>query len=277
MVSDGAWGTMLFASGLTPGACPEAWNTLRPAVVRDIAARYIEAGAHMVSTNSFGGSRLMLARHGLGDETEALNEAAAALSREAAGDAHVVASIGPAGKFPGSGETAEEALYDAFKEQAMALERGGADACNIETMAALDEACIAVRAAKENTNLEIVCSFTFSAAGDVYNTMMGVTPEAMASAVLEAGADILGCNCTLAPAEMVGVVRALHEAAPDTPILAQPNAGQPIQGKNGLTYPVMAESFARSVPEFVEAGAKIIGGCCGATPEHIRAIVRALA
>jgi 5-methyltetrahydrofolate--homocysteine methyltransferase len=268
---------MLFAAGLGVGECPETWNLSHPDVVRGIAARYVEAGAQVVSTNSFGASRLMLGRHGHAQDTVALNEAAASLSREAVGDGHVCASMGPSGKFLMMGDTTEDELYTTFKEQAMALERGGADACCIETMADLDEARIAVRAAKENTDLEIVCSFTFNAAGGAYHTMMGVTPEQMVEVLLEAGADILGCNCTLGPAEMLGLVGALHAAAPGTPILVHPNAGQPLHGEEGITYPETPESFARYVPDLVAAGAKIIGGCCGTTPEHIRAIAAALA
>lgn len=276
LVSDGAWGTLLFAAGLGPGECTEDWNLTHPDVVRGIAERYIEAGANIVTTNSFGASRIMLARHGREADAAALNEAAARLSREAAGDNHVMASIGPTGKFLIMGDTTEEELYEAFKEQAMALERGGADACCIETMADIDEARIAVRAAKENTGLDVVCSFTFNAASGAYHTMMGVTPEQMATAMVDAGANILGCNCTLGPAEMVGIVRALHAAAPGTPILVHPNAGQPIHSDTGVTYPGTPESFARYVPEFIAAGAKIVGGCCGTTPDHIRAIAVAV-
>jgi len=278
LVADGGWGTFLIAEGLGPGDCPELWNTEHAEVVRTIAQNYVEAGADVITTNSFGGSRCKLEQYGLGDRAAELNEAAAALSREAAGDrVHVIASIGPTGKFLITGEVTEEALYEAFKEQAMALERGGADACVVETMSALDEAVIAVRAAKENTKLEIISSFTYaSQAGGAYRTMMGVTPAQMAAACLDAGATILGSNCGLGSAEMVGVIRALHEAAPGVPLLVNPNAGQPVHTDAGDTYPETPEIMAGFTPTFIEAGATIIGGCCGTHPGHIRAIAAAV-
>jgi 5-methyltetrahydrofolate--homocysteine methyltransferase len=176
------------------------------------------------------------------------------------------------------GDVMEEELYAAFREQAEALERGGADAVCIETMTALDEAGIAVRAAKEHTDLEIIASFTFDReVNGVYHTMMGVNPEQMATAMLEAGADILGANCSLGPAEMVSVVRGLRAGAPDTPILVHPNAGQPVLTDAGVVYPESPAKFAARVPALLDVGANILGGCCGTTPEHIRALAAAVA
>jgi len=278
LVADGGWGTFLIAEGMQPGDCPELWNVERPEVVRGIAEEYFAAGSDLVSTNSFGGSRCKLAQYGLGDRAAELNAAAAALSRRAAGrNGHVIASIGPTGKFLLTGEISEEELYEAFKEQALALERGGADACIIETMSAIDEACVAVRAVKENTGLEILCSFTYaSTVGGVPRTMMGVSPAEMAAATLEAGADILGVNCSFGSKEMVPVVEALRTAAPDAPILVNPNAGQPIQTEQGIVYPETPEYMAGFTPVFIAAGANIIGGCCGTNPDHIRAIAGAV-
>lgn len=278
LVADGGWGTFLIAEGMQPGDCPELWNVERPNVVRRIAEEYFAAGSDLVSTNSFGGSRCKLAQYNLGDRAAELNEAAAALSRAAAGpNGHVIASIGPTGKFLMTGEIAEEELYEAFKEQALALERGGADACLIETMSAIDEACVAVRAAKENTGLEILCSFTYASnTCGVPRTMMGVSPAEMAAATLEAGADILGANCSFGSKEMAPVVEALRTVAPDTPILVNPNAGQPIQRDKGIVYPETPEYMAGFAPVFISAGANIIGGCCGTNPDHIRAIAAAV-
>ncbi len=278
LVADGGWGTFLIAEGMQPGECPELWNVNRPEVVRRIGENYIAAGSDLISTNSFGGTRCKLEQHGLGERTAELNEAAAALSRQAAGaDNHVIASIGPTGKFLITGEISEEDLYDAFKEQAQALERGGADACIIETFSAVDEAAVAVRAVAENTKLEIICSFTYaSVVGGVPRTMMGATAADMAQATLEAGAHILGANCSFGSEEMLAVVQALHEAAPGTPILVNPNAGQPVQAETGIVYPESPEYMAGFARRFVEAGASILGGCCGTNPEHIRAIKAAL-
>ncbi|MBN2308110.1 MAG: homocysteine S-methyltransferase family protein [Candidatus Hydrogenedentes bacterium] len=279
LVSDGAWGTFLVAAGLQAGECPELWNVEHPEVVRGIAETYFDAGADLVLTNSFGGSRFKLGQYGLAERTVELNEAAAALSREAAGpDRHVVGSVGPTGKMLMMGDVSEEELYDAFRTQLVALESGGANACDIETMTAIDEACIAIRAAKENTGLEVICTFTYdtsTAAG--YRTMMGVSPAQMAEATLAAGADIIGANCSLATAEMVPVVKELHAAAPDVPILVHPNAGRPIRADDGsITYPETPELMAAEVPNLIAAGARIIGGCCGSGADHIRAIAAAV-
>ena len=279
LISDGAWGTFLIASGLTPSDCPELWNIDRPGIVRGIAQDYIDAGAQLITTNSFGGTRFKLESYGLADRATEINTAAAALSREAAGaENHVIASMGPTGKILMMGEVSESELEDAFREQAEALENGGADALCIETMSAIDEAAAAVRAAKAHTNCEIIASFTFDReVNGVYHTMMGVNPEQMANAMLEAGADILGANCSLGPAEMVSVVTSLRAAAPDTPILVHPNAGQPLQQDGGVVYPETPEEFAARVPALLEAGANILGGCCGTTPAHIQAVRDAVA
>ncbi len=279
LVSDGGWGSFLVQRGLAAGECPELWCLERPNDIRDIAHMYVDAGADIVMTNSFGGTVFKLEHYGLGDRVAEINEAAARLSREAAGEeVHVLASVGPTGKILMMGDVTEEALYEAFKEQAQALERGGADACSVETMTALDEGGVAVRAVKENTSLEVVCSFTYDRkTPDGYRTMMGVSPTEMAHAVLEAGADILGANCALGSDEMAEVVRELRAAAPDTPILVHPNAGRPLQHDDGaIEYPETPEIMAGNVPGLVEAGANIIGGCCGSGPEHIRAIRAAL-
>ena len=274
LVADGGWGTLMIDAGLAAGECPELWNIAKPQAVQDIAARYVDAGADIVGTNSFGGSRFKLEAFGLGDRVAELNEAAAALSRAAAGDnVHVIASIGPSGKFLITGEVSEEELYDAFKEQAVAFERGGADACVVETMAAVDEACVAIRAARENTGLEVVCSMVYSSEVDgVFRTMMGASPEDMARPALDAGATILGANCNFGTEQIVRVIAALHEVVPEAPLLANPNAGQPAHTDAGVTYPEGPDYMAGYVPAFIEAGARVIGGCCGSTPDHIRAI-----
>lgn len=279
LVSDGGWGSFLMAKGLQPGECPELWNVDRPEDVRAVAQMYVDAGAGFIMTNSFGANRFKLAHYGLESRVAELNRAAAAISRQAAGDrAYVLASMGPTGKILMMGDVTEEEMYEAFREQALALEEGGADACAVETMAAIDEACLGVRAAKENTNLAVVCSFTYDTpTPQGYRTMMGVPPATMAAAALEAGADILGVNCSLGSAEMVEVVRDLREAAPGTPILVHPNAGKPeVLPDGALRYPETPEIMAACVPDFIAAGASIIGGCCGTGPDHIRAIKAAV-
>lgn len=274
LVSDGAWGTTLQKMGLRPGECPEAWNLNRFENVKAVAKSYIEAGSDMVETNSFGGNCFKLKNYGLEDKVSEINEAAARASLQAAdGKAWVLGSIGPSGKLLIIEEVTEQELYDAFKEQAQALERGGAHAICIETMSDGAEAEIAVRAAKENTGCEVICTFTFdkTVRGD-FRTMMGLSPQQAIEIVKATGADIAGTNCGHGMEDMVEIVRQMREAAPEMPLLVHANAGLPTNVNGEDVFPETPEDMAGHVKALVEAGANIIGGCCGTTPEHIRKI-----
>ncbi len=278
LLSDGALGTILQSKGLKPGECPELWNITHRKEVREIADSYILAGADIISTNSFGGSRIKLSQYGLGDRTVEINQAAAEIYREAAGTGrHVAGSVGPTGKMLLMGDVTETELFDSFTEQAAALEKGGADIIIVETMSAADEAALAVKAARAATGCTVIITMTFSADADGgYHTMMGVTPEEMVIAMKEAGAHIIGSNCGNGIRDMIGIVKAIRSADAGIPVIIQANAGIPefIEGKT--LFRESPEMMASFIPDLKEAGVNIIGGCCGTTPAHIREIAKAM-
>lgn len=274
LISDGAWGTLLQEQGLPPGVSPESWNLDHPDQVESIAKAYIQAGSELIGTNSFGGNRYKLEHYGLEHQVREINQAAAQLSRKAAGEDHfVIGSMGPTGKMLLMGDITEEQLYDAFSEQAVSLDSGGVDALCIETMTALDEALIAIKAASENTDLVLIATMTFDKTRQgTYRTMMGVSPEEMVDAFTRYGVDIVGTNCGNGMENMVGIVKAIRKVNNSIPVLVHANAGMPHLENGKNVFDEKPSTTASFIPRILEAGAKIVGGCCGTTPDHIRQI-----
>jgi len=277
LISDGAWGTFLHVKGLKTGECPELWNITNPNDVFNIAKSYIDAGADIIETNSFGGSRVKLDKYGLAEKTFELNKKAAQISRKAAGDDKIVlGSIGPSGKFLMMGDITEEDLYEVFKEQSTALEEGGANAIVLETFSDIEEMKIGLRAARENTRCEIACTMTFDklATGE-FKTMMGISPGDMLNGLAELKPDIVGANCGNGFENMISIVKLLKVANCDIPILVHANAGIPqLDENNNTEFPESPYDMAERFNELVKAGANIVGGCCGTTPEHIKMLVK---
>lgn len=273
-VADGAWGTELDKLGCPAGFCREQWNLSRPDVVQKVPQAYVEAGARIILTNTFGANRFVLAKHDLAGQAAEINRAGARISKEAAADrALVFGSIGPSGKMVMMGEASEDELYKAFKEQAAALAEGGVDALVIETMTEIAEAQAAVRAAK-TTGLLVAACMTFDSGREKTDTMMGVSSEKAVEALTEAGADIVGCNCGIGIDNYVKVAAKMR-AVTDRPIWVKANAGLPeIEGGN-IVYRMTPAEFAEKAHDLVKAGASIVGGCCGTTPQFIAALSKA--
>ena len=279
LICDGALGTLLHTKGLAARECPESWCISHPELVQGIAEAYIEAGADIVETNSFGGNPFKLRAYGFAERCGEFNRAAAALAKRAiTGKGYVAASVGPTGHIleEEGGDVTTAQLSAAFAEQAVALAAGGADAICIETMASIREAVQAIRAAKQNTQLPVICTFTFNPGAKGFRTMMGVKPDQAALAALDAGADVVGANCGNGIASMIEITGQMRAAAPRTPILIQANAGTPVIEDGKTVFLETPEYMASRVAELLQAGANVIGGCCGTSPAHIRAMAAAV-
>ena len=277
MISDGATGTFLQQHGLEPGGCPEEFNASRPDVVREMARRYFEAGADMVLTNSFGGSVFMQKKYGYEERVGEFNRLAAEHARSQAPEGRfVVGSIGPTGEFlEPLGPVSESEMYDAFTEQVKALEAGGADGVVVETMTAVEEAALAVRAVRENTSLVVMATMVFDKGPRGFFTMMGVTPERAVHSMQDAGAHVVGSNCGNGIDNMVDIARRMR-AETDGFLLIHSNAGIPAMRGGQIIYPETPEYMAERFKELADLGVNIIGGCCGTGPEHIRALAAAV-
>jgi len=271
VLTDGAWGTQLQCRGLASGECPDAWNLSHPDHVGVVAQSYVDAGSRVILTNTFGANRLRLAGFNLADQTAAINRAGVAISRRAAsGRAHVFASIGPSGKMLMTGDVTEADLRSAFAEQTAALAAAGADALVVETMADLAEAKVAVAAACA-TGLPVVACMVFDSGKNKDRTLMGVTPEQAAAELAAAGAEVIGANCGQGIEAYREICRRLR-AASDRPVWIKPNAGLPDMVDGKAVYRTTPAEFASHVPALLAAGADFLGGCCGTSPEFIRAV-----
>lgn len=274
LVSDGAWGTFIHEKGLGSDECPESWNLTHPDEIYDVALSYVKAGADMILTNSFGGSPFKLEPYGLSDKVYEINKAAAEISRRAAGEEILVlGSVGPTGKILMMGDVTEEALFNGFANQIRGLADGGADAILIETMSDPDEARTAIRAAKSVSDKEVMCTFTFNLtpAGE-YRTMMGTSPEEMAQMLADEGVDVMGANCGNGAAGMTLIVKQIRSVNKDMPLLVHANAGMPVLKDGKSVFPENPSEMAGQIGDLLAAGANIVGGCCGTTPEHITRI-----
>ena len=277
LVSDGATGTYLENHGLEPGGCPEEMNASQPDVIKGMARDYFDAGSDLVLTNTFGANKFMLKKYGHGDRVSELNSLAAQHARSQAPSGHyVVGSMGPTGEFlEPLGEVTEAEMLDAFTEQAIALEDGGADAVVIETMTATEEANLAIKAAKVNTNLTVIATMTFDPGPRGLFTMMGVTPARAAKELQEAGADIVGANCGNGIEVMVRIAEEMREAT-NGYMLIHSNAGLPKMVKGEIIYTELPDYMADHFKTLADLGINILGGCCGTEPAHIRALAAVL-
>ncbi|HWR44045.1 homocysteine S-methyltransferase family protein [Sporomusa sp.] len=269
-IFDGAMGTMLHQAGLEPGECPELWNIEQPEKVTLIHRQYVEAGATIIETNTFGANRIKLAHYGLENKAVAINAAAVAAARQAAGShAKVAGSVGPTGKFIAPlGDLTFDAAYDVFYEQICSLDQAGIDYIIIETIIDIQEMRAALLAAKAATRKPIICQLSFDADG---RTVTGTDPRTAAITLEAMGASIIGANCSLGPAQLLPVIETLAQSC-SLPISVQPNAGMPELINGQTVFPMQPDEMAAWIPKLAAAGASFIGGCCGTTPAHIKAI-----
>lgn len=276
IVADGAMGTMLQAAGLPPGVSPEGWLLDNADAVCDVHRAYVEAGANLVLTCTFGGTRARLERSGLAERLTEINQRAVEIAREAAGsEAYVAGDIGPLGEFLAPlGKMTYEQAVAIFAEQAAALAQAGVDVLYIETMSDLNEVRAAVAGAQQaGLDIPIFATLSFDSHG---RTNMGVRPEQAAETLVSLGVAAFGANCGATLEMTEGAVAKMHAVAPQASLIAKPNAGKPHMAGREVVYDATPEDMAEYASRFVALGARVVGGCCGSTPAHIAAIAAAV-
>jgi 5-methyltetrahydrofolate--homocysteine methyltransferase len=271
LLGDGALGTELQKRGMPVGVCPEEYNILYPDIIRNIHKDYFEAGSDLVETNTFGANRIRLKFFDFENRVEEFNKAAVNIAKEVSGDQKYVAgSIGPIGELiEPLGTISESEAYDAFAEQAVSLEKAGADLLIIETMLALEEIILAVKAVKENTSLPVVSTMSFELGNSGLRTPWGVTIKNAIDCLTELNVDVIGANCGKGFDEMIMIIREMKTFT-DKPLIAQANAGIPEWIEGFSVYKETPEIIAPKAEELIKAGVKILGGCCGTNPSHIK-------
>lgn len=277
LISDGATWTYLQRHGLDSWQCAEEFNLTHSDVVAGMAKAYFDSGAEMVLTNTFGGNRYSLNKYGCADRVREFNLEAARLAKsQASSSQYVVGSVGPLGEFPlPLGRVHPDEMKEAYLEQVKALDEGGVDGVLFETLRVIEEAVIAIKAAKASTGLVVMASMVFDRGSDGFVTIMGVHPEEAMSALQEAGADVVGANCGNGIDDMVELAREIKRVASGYTLIHS-NAGIPSIKDAEIVYPESPEYMAGGFAELAKMGINVIGGCCGTGPEHIRALTRAI-
>ena len=279
LLSDGAMGTQLMLAGLPAGACGLQWNVEAPQALEAIHKAYCEAGCDLATTNTFEGTRFALAKHGLGDRVEDFNREGVARARVVARDGWVLGDVGPIGDFlePLGSITEDEALA-MFAEQVRALADANADAIIVESMSDAGELALAVRAARA-TGLPVIATFAFSRGdGVTYRTMMGTDVATALQAAIDAGADGVGANCgaSMGLDDYRRLAESVVANAGGHPTILQPNAGSPTLVDGQAVYGATPEDMAALAADLLQAGIRIVGGCCGTTPQHLAAMKRVM-
>lgn len=278
LLADGAMGTMLHARGVSFETCFDELNLKQPALVAEIHRAYIEAGAQLIVTNTFGANRFKLERHGLARRVAEINAAAVSLARRVVAasfkDVLIAGDVGPLGvRLAPYGRVRPEQAAAAFREQIEALVESGVNALLLETMTDLNEISEAVRAAKAVSDLPVIATLTFTRDD---RTLLGDSPARVAARLAELGADVLGVNCSGGPAQILRIISAMKPAAPQARLAVKPNAGWPEQVEGRIMYPAGPSYFGEYALAFADLGVSVMGGCCGTTPGHIAAMRAAL-